>query len=73
MPPFVPIPARRDVYRALSRAVDSPSLRGTEVAPLGCVSGSREGRAMIAPSLVLRTSFFVAVHVGLLAGVLLLP
>jgi hypothetical protein len=27
---------------------------------------------MIAPSLVLRTGLFVAVHVGLLAGVLLL-
>ena len=37
-----------------------------------CVSGSREGRAMIAPSLVLRTGLFVAVHVGLMAGVLLL-
>jgi hypothetical protein len=47
-------------------------LRGTELAPLCCVSGSHEGRAMINPSLALRAGVFVAVHVGLLAGVLLL-
>jgi hypothetical protein len=37
-----------------------------------CVSESCEGRAMIAPSLVLRTGLFVAVHVDLMTGVLLL-
>jgi hypothetical protein len=36
------------------------------------VSGSYEGRAIIAPSLVLRTGLFVAVHVGLLVGLPLL-
>jgi hypothetical protein len=57
----------------VSRAVVSLSLQGTEVAPLCCVSGSHEGRAMIIThSLALRAGLFVAVHVGLLAGVLFL-
>jgi hypothetical protein len=39
---------------------------------LGCACGSHEGKEMITPSLALRAGVFVAVHVCLLAGVLLL-
>jgi len=64
-------PSRAPGWPLMLRLV-SPPLRGTEAAPACCVSGSHEGRAMIAHSLVLRTGLFIAVHVGLLAGVLLL-
>jgi hypothetical protein len=69
--PFIEAP-RRVSPLCSGEPLSHPHFGGTEVAHACCVSGSHEGRAMIAHSLVLRTGLFIAVHVGLLAGVLLL-
>jgi hypothetical protein len=63
-----PFPDRRNTYPDCFTITS-----GTEVARFCCVSGSHEGRAtMMTHSLALRAGLFVAVHVGLLAGMLLL-